>query len=277
MADELVNFRSLLKLSVEFLNGREKLRKLKIYEKKHLIGTVFPATEFVFAAEAYPVFPIRMQKFGVKNQQIINLMDTSANFLGWKTISKALSLFNKIDNQNILSKLMNDIIDKINGQYNRLHDLTDQYGIPSDSCYGIRAIYGMNAEKGKNLSANLNFSIRCSSFQKLYESTQKFVNKGLWVEVPLRNTEKGKEMLVSDLHELSDEFEKITGVNITNNALQRICQTTNQCKEYSSLHFCWSTRNRKNKETYRHLRNGDPGRPDAGRDNLLYFHQSRSS
>ncbi|MHA1727108.1 MAG: 2-hydroxyacyl-CoA dehydratase [Promethearchaeota archaeon] len=233
MADDIVQYKSLLRLSVEFLNGREKLKKLKLREHKHLIGTVFPPVEFAFAAGAYPVFSIRMQKFGQLNQQIINAIFNFSKLLGWQNFSKALRLFKKFDSRNILENLINDTIDKINNQYNRLRDLTDPLGIPSDSCYGIRAIYGMNAEKGKNLSANLNFSIRCSSFEKMYESTQKFVNKGLFVNVPLRDTDKGKKMLIQDLYNLAEQLEIITGKSITNNSLRKICETTNECKDYS--------------------------------------------
>lgn len=232
IVDDLVNFKSLVRLSLAFLSGREKLRNLKLNEHKHLIGTVFPPVEFAFAVGAYPVFPIRMQSLG--NQKLLNLMNKTGGVFGWDTLTKGMGLFKKIDNQNILTDLVEGVFSQYMAEYNRFRDITDPLGIPSDSCYGIRAIYGMNAEKGKNLSANLNFSIRCSSFEKLYESTRKFVKNGLMANVPLRGTPKGKEMLVADLYDISDELEKITGRPVSNNSLQKVCITTNQCKDYSS-------------------------------------------
>ena len=172
-----------------------------------------------------------MQKFGNTNQ-LMGLLNTATQTVGWGNFTKALGFFKKFDTQNIISNMLTGTIDKVNEEHNRLYDSTDSLGIPNDVCYGIRAIYGMVAEKGKNLSGHLNISIRCSTFEKLYESLQKFTS-GIWIDVPLRRSEKSREMLINDLHAAASKLEKITGNNVTDNSLRKTCLVTNECKQYS--------------------------------------------
>ncbi|MHA1727107.1 MAG: 2-hydroxyacyl-CoA dehydratase [Promethearchaeota archaeon] len=220
-----------IQLVVEFINGREKLKKLKLRKHKHLIGMVFPTPELIFAAEAYPVFPIRMQKF---NLPIINTIDIASKLTGWNIFSKTIGILKKFDsNGHFFADILEDIMDKVYQRYNNMSDLGEELGVTSDSCFGLRTITGMLAKKGKNLSGNLNLSLRCSSWQKFQESSQKFVKPGLWVNVPLKRTKKGMEMLIQDLNNSIEELEKITGSSVTNNSMRKICETTNKCKEYS--------------------------------------------
>ncbi|MHA1820204.1 MAG: 2-hydroxyacyl-CoA dehydratase [Promethearchaeota archaeon] len=230
MADDLVSFKSLMSLAVEFLNRRAKLARMKLREHKVLIGTIFPPVEMIFAGGAYPVFPIRMERFG--DDPFLKVLDLASSTLGWRNVVNFLSFARRFDSKDIIGYIMDNIISKINKEYNFMYDLAEEEGITTDSCYGIKAVYGMLAHKGKNLDGIFNYTIRCSAWEKMYEANQKFT-KGFWVDVPLRKTEKGRQMLLDDLYRFSEDLEKLTGKPITNNSLREISQITNECKEYS--------------------------------------------
>ena len=78
MADDLVNFTSMLKMSYNFLAGREFLKKKKFREKKKLISVALPFSDLAFAAGAVPVFPIRMEIFDI-NQYLIAMNSAALN------------------------------------------------------------------------------------------------------------------------------------------------------------------------------------------------------
>ena len=67
MADDLINFTSMLRMSYNFLAGRDFLKKKKFREKKKLISVALPFSDLAFAAGGVPVFPIRMEIFSINN------------------------------------------------------------------------------------------------------------------------------------------------------------------------------------------------------------------
>jgi hypothetical protein len=63
VSTDILKFRSLLDLALEFVNGRETLRDLKLRQNKSLIGVFVPTVEMIWAAGAIPTYPIRMKPF----------------------------------------------------------------------------------------------------------------------------------------------------------------------------------------------------------------------
>ena len=229
-ADDVVKFTSFLKMAYDFLAGREYLKKLKFREKKKLISVVLGFSDIVFASEAIPVFPIRMESFNL-NPYLVAL-NSASSVLGWGLTSKVLGLLKKVDSYKIIDKIVEDIITAINEKYNEMDDLAVESGISSDFCYGIKGLYGMHVSKGKNVDASLYYTIRCSAFNKYHESIKSLVARQIWVDIPPRNVGNALELVSNNISNAIKQLEEITGSTITDNQIRKQFILSNQVKKH---------------------------------------------
>ncbi len=228
MADDIVNFTSMLKMSYNFLAGREFLKKKKFREKKKLVSVALPFSDLAFAAGAVPVFPIRMEIFDI-NQYLI-AMNSATSFFGWSTVAKFLGFVKQFDSLKIADNIIGEVIDSINLKYNEMYDLGIDSGISSDFCYGLKSLVGMHISKGKNVDANLNFTIRCSAWNKYLESLKITLleSKQIWLEIPPRDIGNALELLKENINGTISELEELTGNNVTENSLRKQFRIRNQ-------------------------------------------------
>ncbi len=228
-ADDVVNFSSFLKMAYDFLAGREYLKKLKFKQGKKLISVVLGFSDIVFASEAIPVFPIRMESFNL-NPYLVALNSVSS-VLGWDLTSKVLGVLKQVDSRKIIDKIVDDIINAINEKYNEMNDLAVENGISSDFCYGIKGLYGMHLSKGKNVDASLYYTIRCSAFNKYHESIKPLVARQIWVDIPPRNIGNALEFVSNNITSAITQLEDITGSTITDNQLNKQFNLSNKIKK----------------------------------------------
>jgi len=228
MADDLINFTSMLKMSYNFLAGRDYLKRKKFREKKKLVSVVLPFSDLAFAAGAVPVFPIRMEIFDI-NQYLI-AMNSATSFFGWSTVAKFLGFVKQFDSLKIADNIIADVIDSINVKYNEMYDLGVESGLSSDFCYGLKSLVGMHVSKGKNVDANLNYTIRCSAWNKYLESLKISVpnSKQIWLDIPPRNIGNALELLKDNISNTISELEELTGNNVTDNSLRKQFRIRNQ-------------------------------------------------
>ena len=245
MADELIRFSSVLRIAYNFLGGRDYLKRKKFREKKKLISVALPFSDLAFIAGAVPVFPIRMQIFEIN--KYLRYLGSASNIFGWNRVSDFLGF---VKNLGIgeLSKLIDDIIDEvidtINKKYNEMYDLGIESGIPSDFCYGIKSLYGMHTSKIKNVEATLNFTIRCSAWNKYLESLKTIENTSqqIWVDIPPRNIGNALELLTENLTKALEKLESITGKTVSDNDIRTHFQIGNQVKKsYKTILYEIST------------------------------------
>jgi len=241
MADDLLSSTSMLRMAYNFLTGNAYLRRKKFKEKKKLISIVFPLSDLVFACGAIPVFPIRMEKFEVKN--FLKALGSITNLFGWKNTTKFLGFLKKLDIKNInttIDQAIDDILDTVNEKYNQMYDLGVESGISTDFCYGIKSLFGMHVSKGKNVDANFNFTIRCSAWNKYIESLKTIDNnaKQIWIDVPPRNIGNALEILTNNLSNALRDLEDITGESCSDNDLRNQFNIRNQiCKHYKTITY----------------------------------------
>ncbi|MFX1273918.1 MAG: 2-hydroxyacyl-CoA dehydratase [Promethearchaeota archaeon] len=228
-ADDVVRFTSFLKMAYNFLAGREYLKRLKFREGKKLISVVLGFSDIVFASEAVPVFPIRMESF--KLNPYLVALNSASSILGWGLTTKVLSLLKKVDSMNVIDKIVDDIINTINEKYNEMDDLAVESGISSDFCYGIKGLYGMHVSKGKNVEASLYHTIRCSAFNKYHESIKPLVAKQIWIDIPPRNIGNALELVSNNITHAINQLEEITGSTVTDNHLIKQFNLSNQVKK----------------------------------------------
>ena len=234
IAEDLVTFTSMLKMVYNFLNGNSHLKRKKYREKKKLISVALPYSDLIYACGAIPVFPIRMEKFEI-NKYVVAL-GSASSVLGWDNVTNILSFLKKLNIKSInttFDKVIEEVVDTVNKKYNQLYDLGIESGISTDFCYGIKSLYGMHVSKGKNVDANLNFTIRCSAWNKYLESL-KTVNQNLKqiiVDVPPRDIGNAIELLRDNLSKSVNEIEKITGINCTDNSLREQFKIRNQISQ----------------------------------------------
>ncbi len=239
MADDVVNFTSMLKMAYNLLSGNSYLKRKKFREKKKLIGVALPFSDLAFASGSIPVFPIRMEIYEINNYLVA--LGSASSFFGWQSVSNFLGFLKKLDIKSInetVDKIINDVIDTINKKYNEMYDLGVESGISTDFCYGIKSLYGMHMSKGKNLDANLDFTIRCSAYNKYLEALKTIKNptKQIWVEIPPRNIGNALEILTSNISNAITELEDVTGNECNDNSLRKQFRIRNQiCRFYKTI------------------------------------------
>ena len=233
-ADDIVRFSSVLKIAYNFLAGRDYLKRKKFREKKKLISVALPFSDLAFAAGGIPVFPIRMETLEI-NKYLVYLGSASSIF-GWKRVSDFLGFIKSSGISELsrtVDKIIDDTIDTINKKYNEMYDLGVESGISSDFCYGIKSLYGMHVSKGKNCDAVLNFTIRCSAYNKYLESLKTIEHppKQIWVDIPPRNIGNALEILTDNISLAIKQLEIITGISCTDNRLREHFRLGNQVKK----------------------------------------------
>ena len=227
MTDDIVNFTSLLRISYDFLHSGQKVKKLK--NGKKLISVVFPFSELVFAAKAIPIFPIRLEKYKINSY--LEALNSASSFFGWKAVSNFLGFVRKFDFLKVLDGIMDDLINSLNDKYNKMYDLGIEEGVSNDFCYGIKSLVGMHYSQNKFLDANLNVIIRCSAFNKYYESLKRYQDNLIWLDIPPRNISNSLELCIENVKDTIRQLENLTGNTINDNDLKKQFQISNECKK----------------------------------------------
>jgi benzoyl-CoA reductase/2-hydroxyglutaryl-CoA dehydratase subunit BcrC/BadD/HgdB len=215
-----------------FLTGREYLRRKKLREKKKLISVALGFPDLIFAAEAIPVFPIRLEAFKVN--RYLSALNSATTVLGWSLTSKFLDFARQFDVLKIVDKILEEVISSINQKYNQMYELGVENGLPSDLCYGIYALYGMHKER-KQIDANLNFAMRCGEWNKISGSLKTLVPNQIWVDFPRFTSEDKKERLsamITNVQKAVEELEELTGNVISDNSLNKQFRIGNQVKRF---------------------------------------------
>ncbi|MFW9820293.1 MAG: 2-hydroxyacyl-CoA dehydratase family protein [Candidatus Thorarchaeota archaeon] len=235
VADDLIRFSSVLKMAYNFLTGRDYLKRKKFREKKKLISIALPFSDLVYAfPDLIPVLPIRMHEF--KIHKYLTYLGSASSIFGWNRVSNFLGFVKDLGIKDIsqtVDNIIEDVIEVINERYNEMFDLGVESGLSSDFCYGIKSLYGMNVSKGKNCEANLNFTIRCSAWNKYLESIDAIGNpsKQIWIDIPPRNIGNSIELLADNIAKGLDQLAEISDYDFTNNALRSHFQTANQIRQ----------------------------------------------
>lgn len=215
-----------------FLTGREYLRRKKLREKKKLISVALGFPDLIFAAEAIPVFPIRLEAFKVN--RYLAALNSATTVLGWSLTSKFLDFARQFDVLKIVDKILEEVISSINQKYNQMYELGVENGLPSDLCYGIYALYGMHKER-KQIDANLNFAMRCGEWNKISGSLKTIVPNQIWVDFPKITSEDKRERLSAmrtNVEKAIEELEELTGNIISDNSLNKQFRIGNQVKRF---------------------------------------------
>jgi benzoyl-CoA reductase/2-hydroxyglutaryl-CoA dehydratase subunit BcrC/BadD/HgdB len=229
-ADDIVNFASVLKMAFNFLAGREYLKKKKFRERKTLIAIALPFSDLAFAAGGIPVFPIRMEQFKINNY--LKALNSASGLFGWDITAKFLGFVRQFDALKVIDNILDDVINEINLKYNEMYDIGIENGISTDFCYGIKSLIGMHVMRGKNTDASLNFTIRCSAYNKYLESLKSWVPKLIWADIPPRNIGNALEITRNNMANAISELEELTGNLVTDNSLRKQFRISNQVKRY---------------------------------------------
>ncbi|MFX1377329.1 MAG: 2-hydroxyacyl-CoA dehydratase family protein [Promethearchaeota archaeon] len=232
VADELIRFSSVLRIAYNFLTGREYLKRKKFREKKKLVSVALPFSDLVYGfPDLIPVFPIRMHEF--KIHKYLTYLGSASNIFGWNSVTNFLGFVKDLgikDVSQTVDNIIEDVIATINDKYNEMYDFGEESGIPTDFCYGVKSLYGMNVSKGKNCDANLNYTIRCSAWNKYLESIKAIGNpsKQIWIEIPPRNISNALDLFMDNIVKGLDELEEISNHSYSDNVLRAHFQIANQ-------------------------------------------------
>jgi len=246
IADEIIRFSSILRIAYNLLTGRDYLKRKKFREKKKLISVALPFSDLVYGfPDLVPVFPIRTHTF--KMHKYLTYLGTASNIFGWANVSKFLGFVKNLgikDVSKIIDEIIEDVINTVNDKYNEMYDIGIENGIPTDFCYGIKSLYGMHVSKGKNYDANLNYTIRCSAWNKYLESLKTIDNpaKQVWIDIPPRNVGNAIELLTENIYDGIRELEKISGNTYDRDILRNHFQVANEIrKHYKTILYDIST------------------------------------
>ncbi|MFX1498477.1 MAG: 2-hydroxyacyl-CoA dehydratase family protein [Promethearchaeota archaeon] len=232
-AEDVLSFTSVLKMSYNFLSGRDYLKKRKTRERKKVISVALGFPDLVFAANAIPVFPIRMESFKINT--LLIALNSATSVLGWDLTSKVLDIAKRFDVLKVVDKILNDVIGSVNDKYNQMYELGSEDGIPSDLCYGVNALYGMHKSVGNQIDGNLNFAMRCGEWNKYSESLKSLVPNQVWIDLPSKEIEDEKnalQIMKSNVQKAIKELEGITGNYVSDESLRKQFRIGNQVKRF---------------------------------------------
>jgi benzoyl-CoA reductase/2-hydroxyglutaryl-CoA dehydratase subunit BcrC/BadD/HgdB len=239
-ADEIIRFSSVLKMSYNLIAGREELKRWKLRDKKHLVSVALPFSDLIFGfPNLVPVFPIRMHVF--KISKYLSLLGSSASLFGWDNVSKFLGYVKNMginEVNKVIDQIIEDVIDTLNEKYNEMFDIGVERGISSDFCFALKTLVGMYVTKSKNVSANMNYSIRCSAWNKYLESLKAIDGnvKQIWLDIPPRNIGNALELLTENLFDVINQLEKLSGNSYNQNILRKHFILANQIKrDYKTI------------------------------------------
>ncbi|MFX1572933.1 MAG: 2-hydroxyacyl-CoA dehydratase [Promethearchaeota archaeon] len=236
IADDIVRFSSVLRIAYNLLTGRDYLKRKKFREKKKLISVALPLSDLIYGfPDLVPVFPIRTHNF--KIHKYLTYLGSASNIFGWKNVANFLGFIKNLgigDINKIVDEIIDNVIDTVNDKYNEMYDIGIENGIPTDFCYGIKSLYGMHVSKGKNYDANLNYTIRCSAWNKYLESLKTIDNpsKQIWIDIPPRNIGNAVELLTENIYSGIKELEKISGNTYDRRILKNHFEIANDIRNY---------------------------------------------
>jgi benzoyl-CoA reductase/2-hydroxyglutaryl-CoA dehydratase subunit BcrC/BadD/HgdB len=238
--DEIIRFSSVLKMAYNLIAGREELKRMKLREKKHLVSVALPFSDLVYGfPNLVPVFPIRMHVF--KISKYLSLLGSSASVFGWDNVSKFLGFVKNMglnEISKVIDQIIEDVINTLNEKYNEMFDIGVERGISSDFCFALKTLVGMYVTKSKNISANMNYSIRCSAWNKYLESLKAIDGnvKQIWLDIPPRNIGNALELLTENLSDVINQLEKLSGISYNQNSMKEHFKTANQIKrDYKTI------------------------------------------
>ncbi len=229
MTDDVVNFTYMLRLAYDFLHGGRKFQIKSNRKDKKLVSIVFPFSELVFAAKAIPIFPIRLEKYKVNTY--LQALNSASSVFGWKTVTNFLGFVRKFDVLKVFDGIIDDLIDSLNDKYNEMYDIGIEEGISNDFCYGIKSLYGMHSSHQGIYDSNVNVIIRCSAFNKYYESLKRYHKNLIWLDIPPRNIGNALELCTENVKDTINQLEKLTGNTINDNDLRKYFRISNECKQ----------------------------------------------
>ena len=116
-----------------------------------------------------------------------------------------------------------------------MYDYGIEKGVPSDECYGIKVVSGLYFEKGKNFIANVMPSVRCSAWQKMYETCtlNTPTMDSIYIDVPPYRDGDARDLAIEEVNKSIAALEDLTGNTVTNAKLREVVEYTNKCKQYS--------------------------------------------
>ena len=129
IADEIIQFSSVLRMAYNLLTGRNYLKRKKFREKEKLVAVTLPFSDLAFAADTIPVFPIRMHEFEIS--QYLTYLGSASSIFGWNTVSNFLGFIRNLginEVSKIVDDIIEDVIDVINKKYNEMSIITGELG-----------------------------------------------------------------------------------------------------------------------------------------------------
>ncbi|GAG95214.1 unnamed protein product, partial [marine sediment metagenome] len=177
----------------------------------------------------------------------LTYIGSASNVLGWNRVTNFLGFIKDLGIKDInqaVDDVIESVINTINSKYNEMYDIGVESGLSTDFCYGVKSLYGMNVSKGKNCDANLNYTIRCSTWNKYLESIKAIGNpsKQIWIEIPPRNIGNSLELFKDNITKGISELEKISNFSYDEKALRAHFQTANQIRQsYKKIIYDIST------------------------------------
>ena len=239
-ADEIIRFSSVLKMSYNLIAGRDELKRKKMREKKHLISVALPFSDLLFGfPNLIPVFPIRMEVF--KIGKYLSYLGSASSIFGWENVSKILGYVKNAgieEVSKVIDGIIDGVIETLNEKYNQMYDLGVEKGISTDFCFPLKTLVGMHVSKMKNLSGTLNYSIRCSAWNKYLESLKSIKSdvKQIWLDIPPRNIGNANELLEDNIRHVLTDLENISGNSWNDNQLREHFRVSNQIRrDYKTI------------------------------------------
>jgi len=238
---ELLYAKNLLKFIIKYFSGKAQLKAAK-RSKKKVISVMLPVgIELVLAANAMPVFLLRVGNY--TSGTYLQAAQLSKNLFGWNFLHTSIKFLRPLVGNRFFTDIIDNFLANVHGTYETYTEIAENEGAPLDTCFGTRVYLGSTWPHLKYLHGALGFGTRCNWLSKTFEEVGEKTKLTL-LEIPNIDNDITEDTVLESMNQVIADLEKITNQTITDEKIRQQIILTNQIREsYSKVLEIWS-RNR---------------------------------
>ena len=215
---------SFLNLNLEFFSAQKQIRKFR-RNNRQLVGGILPlGAEFVFAAGASPIFPLRIGKF--EAEKLLRGTRLATNILG-------SSLTTNILGSSLVQPQAENIISQFLSEYNKnlceYEKNSDTFNYFPDACFATRIAYGSSVPYKDWVKLFLAWGTRCGWFSQFFGTLHHSIPI-VFTDIPKSKGPHAREYMYEELQRLIKRLESLTGNTVTEESIREYTVLANEIK-----------------------------------------------
>lgn len=214
---------SFLNLNLKFFSGEKQMRTFR-RSQKSVVGTILPlGAELAFAADAAPIFPLRIGKF--EAEKLLRGTRLATNILGTSLVGAGTKMMQP-QAENIITQFLAEY----NQNLCQYEIEADKHNYFPEICFATRIAYGSALPHKDRIKLFLAWGTRCSWFSQFYQTLHQSIPIA-FTDIPDSTLPHARDLIYEELKQLVVKLETLTGTKITEEALQEKIILANEIKD----------------------------------------------